>query len=155
MKRWIGIDPGSSSGAIAMIAEDGTIEIYPLDKEILKQCCRDWAYDDCIVCLEKVGVMPGQGVVSMGSFLKSVGYICGVLEANCIPYQEVPANKWKREFSCYLGRGATPKEKKEKDVEACRKLYPNVPLRRTDRCKTDWLDGADALLLATYAKRRL
>jgi len=155
MKRFIGIDPGSSSGAIAMIAEDGTIEIYPLEKEILKQCCRDWAFDDCIVCLEKVGVMPGQGIVSMGSFMKSVGYICGVLEANGIPYQEVIPRVWKNIFGCNLGKGATAKEKKQKDIEVCRKLYPGISLRKTERCKTDWPDAADALLMATYAKRRL
>ena len=154
MKRFIGIDPGSSSGAIAMITEDGVIELYPLEKEILKQCCRDWAFDDCIVCLEKVGVMPGQGIVSMGSFMKSVGYICGVLEAFGLPYQEIPSPKWKREFGCNLGKGATTKEKKAKDVEVCRKLYPGISLRRTDRCKTDWYDAADAILLATYAKRK-
>lgn len=154
MKRWIGIDPGSSSGAIAMIAEDGTIELYPMDREILKQCCRDWAYDDCQVCLEKVGVMPGQGVVSMGSFMKSVGYICGVLEANYIPYQEIKPSVWKKEFGCNLGKEYTTKQKKERDVEVCRKLYPNINLRRTERCKTDWPDAADALLMATFAKRK-
>lgn len=153
MKRWIGIDPGSN-GAIAMIAEDGTIELYPLDNDILNQCMKDWSWDDSIVCLEKVGVMPGQGVVSMGTFMRGVGYICGVIEANCIPYQEIQPQKWKKEFGCNLGKEFTPKQKKEKDIEACKKLYPNISLKRTAKCRTDDDGFADALLMATYAKRR-
>lgn len=137
-----------------MIAEDGTIELYPMDREILKQCCRDWAYDDCQVCLEKVGVMPGQGVVSMGTFMRSVGYICGVLEANFIPYQEILPSRWKAEFGCNLGKGYTTKQKKEKDLEVCKRLFPNVSLKRTEKCRTDSPDFADALLLALYAKRK-
>ena len=153
MKRFIGIDPGSN-GAVVMIAEDGTIEIYPLDNDILKQCCRDWQFDDCQVCLEKVGAMPGQGVTSMFTFGKGVGYICGVLESHFIPYQEIKPSIWKKEFGCNLGKGFTPKQKKDKDIEVCKKLYPNISLKRTQRCKTDDDGIADALLLATYAKRK-
>ena len=98
--------------------------------------------------------MPGQGVVSMGSFMRSVGYICGVLEANFIPYQEIKPAVWKKEFGCNLGKEYTTKQKKERDVEVCRKLYPTINLRRTERCKTESPDFADALLLATYAKRK-
>ena len=153
MKRWIGIDPGAN-GAIAMIDEEGAIELYPLDNDIFKQLCRDWSFDDCEVCLEKVGVMPGQGVVSMGTFMRGVGYICGVLDANCLSYQEIQPQRWKKEFGCNLGKGFSPKEKKAKDIEVCKKLYPSISLKRTPKCKTDDDGFADALLMATYAKRK-
>ena len=87
--------------------------------------------------------------------MRGVGYICGVLEAYCIPYQEIQPQKWKKEFGCNLGKEYTPKQKKDKDIEVCRKLYPNISLKRTQKCRTDDDGYADALLMATYAKRRL
>ena len=154
MKRWIGIDPGCN-GAIAMIPEEGDIELYPLDNDILNQLCRNWCFDDCLVCLEKVSAMPGQGVTSMFTFGKGVGYIMGVLESNCIPYQEIQPQRWKKEFGCNLGKQFSPKERKQADIDACKKLYPKVSLHRTPKCRTDDDGLADALLMATYAKRKL
>ena len=152
MKRFIGIDPGAK-GALAMIPEEGQIEIYPLEHDVLILKCKEWQKDECVCCLEKVGVMPGQGVVSSGNFMKGVGYIQGVLEALSIPYQEVAPARWKKIFSCNLSKDASKSEKKQADIDACRKLYPDIVLRRTERSKTDWSDAADALLMATYAKR--
>lgn len=137
-----------------MIPEDGEIEIYPLENEILIQKCKEWNSDECVCCLEKVGVMPKQGISSSGKFMKGVGYIQGVLEALSIPYQEIIPARWKTEFSCNLGKDATSKQKKQADVDACRKLYPDILLRRTARSRTDWADAADAILMATYAKRK-
>ena len=153
MKRWVGIDPGSA-GAIAMIPEEGDIEIYPLERDTLKAVCHTWCFDDCICCLEKVSAMPGQGVTSMFTFGKNVGYIQGVLEANCIGYQEISPPVWKKEFGCNLGKNFSPKERKQADIDACKKLYPNVSLRKSARCTTDSDGFADAILLATYAKRK-
>lgn len=153
MKRWIGIDPGEK-GSLAMISEEGEIEIYPLENEILIQKCKEWKADECVCCLEKVGVMPKQGISSSGKFMKGVGFIQGVLEALSIPYQEIIPARWKSEFSCNLGKDATSKQKKQADVDACRKLYPDILLRRTARSRADWADAADAILMATYAKRK-
>lgn len=153
MRRYIGIDPGSK-GSFAMIPAEGEIEIYPLEHDVLISKCREWQNDECVCCLEKVGVMPGQGIVSSGNFMKGVGYVQGVLESLNIPYQEILPSTWKKEFGCNLGKSVSYKDKKQADVDACRKLYPQITLRRTGRSKTDWSDAADALLMATYAKRK-
>jgi len=137
-----------------MIPEEGEIEIYELTEDNLIMCCRDWQRDECICCLEKVGAMPGQGVTSMFTFADGVGFIRGCLRSHGIPFQQVTPQKWKSEFGCNLGKKATPKEKKAKDIETCHKLFPNVSLRRTERCKTDSDGFADALLMALYAKRK-
>ena len=56
MKRFIGVDPGST-GSIAMIPEEGDIEIYPLENDILKQMCQAWQFMDMIrQVLKKNGV---------------------------------------------------------------------------------------------------
>jgi crossover junction endodeoxyribonuclease RuvC len=98
-------------------------------------------------CLEKVGAMPGQGVTSMFNFGVSYGYIKGVLEANRIPYQEIPPQRWKKEFGLNSDKAAS--------VEVCRKLFPDVNLLATPRCRKPHDGMAEALLLAEYARRKL
>ena len=137
-----------------MIPEVGEIEFYQLENELLIQKCKEWNKDECVCCLEKVGVMPKQGISSSGKFMKGVGYIQGVLEALSIPYQEIIPARWKTEFSCNLSKTASTKEKKQADIDACRKLYPEISLLRTSRSRTEWADAADAILMATYAKRK-
>jgi len=155
MKRWIGIDPGSN-GAIATIAEDGTIEIYSLSDSLLITLCLDWSWpvDDCICALEDVSSSPQMGVKSAFTFGRGFGYIQGVLRANGIPFQLVKPQVWKKQFGANLDRTATTKQKKDKDIEVCKRLYPTISLKRTPKCRTDDDGFADALLLATYAKRK-
>ena len=91
--------------------------------------------------------MPGQGVTSMFSFGKSAGFIEGVLQALRIPYQLIPPQKWKKEFGL--------NSSKQKSIDVCKKLFPNVSLRRTERCTTDHDGMAESLLMAEYARRKL
>lgn len=154
MKRWIGIDPGAD-GAIAMIPEQGEIEIYELNDDNLISLLRSWKSDDCICCLEQVASSPQMGVKSAFSFAEGYGGIKMCLKCHSISFETVTPQKWKKEFGCYLGKEFSTKQKKDKDIEVCKRLYPNINLRRTDRCKTDSDGYADAILMATYAKRRM
>lgn len=148
---FIGIDPGKSGG-IAMIdtqenyqvaqefSEDGLISVCEeirIKGRTMKVMC----------CLEKVGAMPKQGVVSMFNFGQSFGYIKGVLESFRIPYQEITPQKWKKEFGL--------NSKKAASVEVCRKLFPDVSLLATPKCKKPHDGMAEALLMAEYARRKL
>jgi len=152
MKRWIGCDVGAS-GAFAMIPEEGDIEIYPMDKTLFREKCREWCMDDCIACVEKVSSSPQMGVKSAFSFGQSYEMVTTMLYAFYIAFDEVVPNKWKGAFSLVLGKTATDKQKKDADVKKCRELYPKVSLKRTPKCRVDDNNFADALLLATYAKR--
>lgn len=144
----IGIDPGKKGGFAVLI--DG-------------MCWKAKAWDDdefidsmrqvsqmvtaARAVVEKVGAMPGQGVTSMFSFGKSAGFIEGVLKAFDIPYQLVPPSLWKKEFS--LTRDKT------QSVSVCKRLFPDVSLLPTERCKKDSDGIAEALLMAEYARRKL
>lgn len=152
MKRFIGIDPGAN-GSIAMIPEEGEIELCPLDKDLLRIRCNLWCMDECFCILEHVTSSPQMGVASAFSFGENFGFIQGMLEAFYMPYELVKPQKWKKAMSCLLGRDATPKQKKERDLEVAKRLFPQVSFRRTPRCKTDWYDAADAILLAEYGRR--
>ena len=150
---YVGIDPGASGG-IAVIEVEGSSEIVSTwaysPEKIVNTCFEiaDTAGElKVIACLEKVGAMPGQGVTSMFNFGKNVGFIEGVLSANYIPYQTVPPQKWKKEYSI--------SSDKNKSVEVCKRLFPNVNLKATERCKKDHDGMAEALLMAEYARRNL
>lgn len=144
---YIGIDPGKKGG-YAWIW-DGDVMAYPWDDEFFVQEMRSLSASgrNIVACVEKVGAMPGQGVTSMFSFGKSAGYIEGVLAALGIPYQLISPRKWKAEFSL--------DGSKQKSVDVCRKLFPGLELKRTDKCRTDSDGMAEALLMAEYAKRKM
>lgn len=149
---FIGIDPGKNGGIAHINAINNYTETVAYSNEALIQLCTDLFYGtaDCqniVCCLEKVGAMPGQGVVSMFNFGQSVGYIKGVLESFHIPYQEITPQKWKREFGL--------SSDKTKSAEVCRKLFPDVNLLATPRCKKPHDGMAEALLMAEYARRKL
>ena len=149
MKTYIGIDPGKS-GALAVIEENGDIRVHvwPFNSvkyaEVLTHLAS--VRDEIKCCVEKVGAMPGQGVVSMFNFGHNFGFIEGLLLGNWIPYQLVPPQTWKKEFSL--------SSDKTKSIEVCQKLFPNVSLMATERSRKPNDGMAEAILMAEYARRR-
>lgn len=146
---FIGIDPGKNGGIAQIDTENGVICTEPYSDTALMTVCGDAHYvaDGVICCLEKVGAMPGQGVVSMFNFGQSYGYIKGVLESYRIPYQEITPQKWKREFGLSSDKTAS--------AEVCRKLFPDINLLATPRSKKPHDGMAEALLMAEYARRKM
>lgn len=145
---FIGIDPGKNGGIAYIDTEYSNVETEPYSDKILIDLCRDVrTCEKVICCLEKVGSMPGQGVVSMFNFGHSVGYIKGVLESFRIPYQEISPQKWKQEFGL--------SSKKADSTDVCSKLFPNVSLLATPKSKKPHDGMAEALLMAEYARRKL
>ena len=148
---YIGIDPGQKGGY--SVIENGYVRAYPWDDALFVsdmngvKSLAKIENEGIVAAVEKVGAMRGQGVTSMFSFGKSAGFIEGVLTALGIPYQLVPPATWKREFSL-IGKD------KKASVEVCRKLFPELNLKRTERCKTDSDGKAESTLLAEYAKRK-
>ena len=146
---FIGIDPGKSGGIAYIDTECGISGTEPYSDKALIDLCNSESRkgQNVMCCLEKVGARPGQGVVSMFSFGQSVGYIKGVLESFRIPYQEISPQKWKKEFGLNSEKAAS--------AEVCRKLFPDVSLLATPRCKKPHDGMAEALLMAEYARRKL
>lgn len=148
MTIYIGIDPGKS-GAMAIIHDKSHVEVFPYDAvKYSLALARLHEKDEPIVCcVEKVGAMPGQGVVSMFNFGHNLGVIEGLLTGYSIPYQLVPPQTWKKEFSL--------SSDKAKSIEVCQKLFPNVSLLATERSRKPNDGMAEALLLAEYARRKM
>ncbi len=146
----IGIDPGKD-GALAILRQDEQPLVVPFDlsayAEVLWDVMVEMGDGGARCCLEKVGPMPKQGVTSMFSFGENFGLLQGVLTAYRISYQLVPPRTWKAEFGL--------NSDKAHSVSVCRRLFPDVSLRRTDKCRKDHDGMAEALLMAEYARRRL
>lgn len=146
---FIGIDPGKS-GALAYIMDDGSVNVIPYDKGHYKFALKNLAdkgTENLRCCVERVTAMPGQGVTSMFNFGLNFGWILGLLEAYSIPYELASPQKWKKEFSVTSDKNTS--------IEVCKRLFPDVSLLPTERCRKDNDGMAEALLIAEYARRRM
>lgn len=142
----IGVDPGKKGGFA--VIKGNSVQVFAWDDnafvEELRRTVSD-SFDDGIVAyVEKVGAMPGQGVVSMFHFGHSAGFIEGVLAAFNIETVLVSPQKWKKSFD--LGSD------KQKSIEKCQELYPKLSLLPTSRCKKPSDGMAEAILIAEYGK---
>ena len=152
---YIGIDPGKKGG-YAVIVDDPQFtyaRAYPWDDaafvaEMRRVGARLTDARGCVVAaVEQVNAMPGQGVTSMFSFGKSYGFILGVLEGLNIPFQTVRPREWKAMFGL--------NSDKQRSIEVCHRLFPDIDLKRTERCRTESDGKAEALLIALWGKRKL
>ena len=96
---------------------------------------------------EIVTVTIGQGVTSMFTFGQNFGWIQGVLQAYGISYELVRPQKWKREYSITGDKNTA--------IAVCKRLFPDVSLYPSSRCRKESDGMAEALLMAEYARRKL
>ena len=150
---YIGVDPGSKSGAYAILGSDNGVKAFPWDNDTFVShmrtltIIRDADDEKVMAVVEKVNAIHGQGISSTWAFAENFGYIQGVLHAFGIPFQLVPPRVWKKEFSLT--------SEKAKSIEVCHRLFPDVNLRRTERSRTDDNNLAEALLMAEFARRKM
>jgi hypothetical protein len=158
-KTYIGVDIGLL-GAIAIIHPDGHIEkakMPVIGKVIdIPTLRRLIGRRDAVVVFEDLGVIFG----SSKKTAFSMGYQVGLLEALCVagnnPYHKVKARAWQKEM--FQGVPELTKSGKRDTkgmaLVACQRLLPNVDLTFTERAKVPHDGLIDALLIATYAKRK-
>lgn len=140
---FIGIDPGKS-GALAYFDESGSVSVMAYDPQKYKDALRRLSIRDCFCVLEDVHSMPKQGVASTFAFGHNKGFIEGMLYACGVRYILVAPQRWKKFFRLN-------KDKKQ-SILAAKTFFPNVDMRRTDRCKAEHDGIAEALLMAKYAE---
>jgi crossover junction endodeoxyribonuclease RuvC len=133
---------------MAILWQTGDVEVIPFDKAgYTNAIARANETDECKCCLEHVSAMPRQGVTSTFSFGENFGWCQGILDAYGVSYELVRPLKWKREFSVTSDKNSS--------IAVCKRLFPDVSLKRTERCMKDDDNLAEATLLAEYARRRL
>ena len=146
----LGVDPGLS-GAVAFYFPSQPMRVsvhdMPLaDGEVCAPLLAEMVtdYQPLLAVIERVGAMPGQGVVSMFNFGRAYGDVRGVLGALAIPVQYVTPQKWKRHYQLSA------------DKEECRgkalQLFPSC----ADHFKRKKDHGrAEAALIAKYGAEML
>ena len=142
---YIGIDPGANGGIGVIDTTEGAEAFLYTDEALIDLLSQYTLFDKIRVMVEQVNAFPGE----RGQFNFGVNYgtILGILKALRIPFELVTPRKWKKEFSL--------DSNKQKSIECCRRLFPLVNLRKTERSRTDHDGKAEALLIAEFARRHM
>lgn len=151
-RAFVGIDPGSVSGCIAIIYGDAFVREEKYRIIYMGECTlREW-YDslseavfltDIICVLEKVHGMPGMGVPAISSFMKNVGHIEMALVSLGISFKEVSPQSWMKHYGLKKEKTESKAEWKRRLRECLQRLLPDFKVTN---------DNADAMLIALYAK---
>lgn len=177
-KTYIGIDPGLI-GFITAIFPNGEKEFYSIDENddldlgrIFKSIKeRSW---EVVACMEDVHAIFGASAGSTFNFGEIKGVLKGLLIAHEIPYHLVAPKDWQKEIWVHQDEIIVTKTRKHTDKEsgevgvksyktvdpkptsinAARRLFPNIDLRKNERSKKIDDNKVDSLLIAEYARRK-
>lgn len=150
MKCYIGIDPGSSSGCIALIHMNDKGDIYYTETiEFAKHTTWEWYVklkanaenQQCFAILEKVHGMPEMSVVSVSVFMKNVGHIEMALLALGIPFKEVTPQTWMKHYGMKKEKTESKTEWKRRLRERLQRIMPEFKCNNAN---------SDAMLIAYY-----
>ena len=171
-KTYIGVDPGAI-GFITAIFPNGNYEFFSVDEcddldlhhalKSIKE--RSW---EVTAVLEDVHSIFGASAKSTFNFGEIKGILKGLLIANEIPYTLVQPKTWQQEiwinqdmivsYKSVMRGGKEIKQKvvdtKSTSINAARRLFPSIDLRKNERCKKIDDNKVDSLLMAEYARRK-
>lgn len=145
-KIFIGLDPGSASGAWGAIDQDGLYvgcgDLPVTDGRINAVELMELIWNDypTHIAVEDVHTMPGQGIASSGKFMRAAGSIeaVGALAGDSLTL--VRPQVWKKHH------GLIGTDKKA-SLELARRVWPDAQLRLAKHH-----GRADALLIAFWLK---
>lgn len=170
-KLYIGIDVGAK-GFISTqinghwqhfsIADN---DLYQLS-EIMRQMRLKYENIACVI--EDVNAIFGSSAKATFQFGFNKGYLIGLLAANKIPYTLVNPRVWQREIwensdmvVSYKTITVNGQQKTRKDVNtkqtsinACKRLFPTLDLRKSERAKKIDDNKVDSILLCEYGRRK-
>jgi crossover junction endodeoxyribonuclease RuvC len=143
---FIGLDPGSSSGAYGIIDHDGKYvtcgDIPTVDSRVDVRLLfsRINLFVESYYAVEDVHTMPKQGIASSGKFMRAAGAIEATAALTGAPMMLVTPQRWKKHH------GLIGTEKKA-SLELARQRWPDAPLKLVKHH-----GRADALLMAQWIK---
>lgn len=143
---FIGLDPGSASGAYGIIDHDGKYvtcgDIPTVDSRVDARALFDLInlFVESYYAVESVHTMTGQGIASSGKFMRAAGAIEATAALTGAPMVLVTPQRWKKHH------GLIGTEKKA-SLELARQRWPDAPLKLAKHH-----GRADALLMALWLK---
>lgn len=171
MRTYIGIDPGSK-GFITIRYTDGTFKFIPLEGcdihglslelMVLKET------KDTFAIMEEVHAVFGSSAKATFAFGEINGLLKGMLIATGIPYQLIQPKQWQKEiwinqdmvvdYKKVTVKGVEQTRKdvntKQTSYNAARRLFPDIDLRKNERCRNYDDNKVDSLLICEYARRK-
>lgn len=170
-KLYIGIDVGSK-GFISMqkngVWQHFSIEdndLYQLS-EIMRHARENNPNIACVI--EDVAAIFGSSAKSTFNFGFNKGYLVGLLAANKIPYTLIQPKTWQHEiwtnhdmvvtYKDVVVKGKKVRKKdvntKATSINACKRLFPTMDIRKSERAKKPDDNKVDSVLMAEYARRK-
>ena len=170
-KLYMGIDVGSK-GFIST-QKDGVWAHYSIEdndlyqlSRIMQEIKRESPQIACVI--EDVHALYNSSAKSTFAFGFNKGYLIGLLAANEIPYTLIQPKTWQQEMWGNADMVVTYKKVKRKDKEvvqkevntkqtsinACKRLFPTIDLRKTPRCTKPDDNKTDSILMCEYARRK-
>ena len=167
----MGIDPGAK-GFIS-VQKDGIWSHYSIEdndiyqlSDIIRGIKEDNKDVTCVI--EDVKPIFGSSAKSTFSFGFNKGYLIGLLAASKIPYTLVAPKEWQKciwtnadmvithKSVVIRGKNCNKKEvnTKQTSINACRRLFPDVDLRKSPRSKKPDDNKVDSMLLSEYGRRK-
>lgn len=168
---YLGIDVGSQ-GFLALnkgnefeffsIAENDYYQLSEKMRQIKEK------YPNVVCIMEAIHAIFGSSAKSTFSFGEINGLLKGLLIANKIPYHLIPPKKWQETMWEHSDLVVKYKQVKVKDklvskkeinskqtsLNAAKRLFPLIDLRRTERCKKFDDNKVDSILISEYGRRK-
>ena len=145
MASYFGIDPGSTSGAVAIIGDDHQPIYWMCKNETTRDIYEGLGdfYEIRGGIVEDVGpARPGQGLASQSKLILHAGEMRAIASCLGLPWELMTAKKWRAMLG--LAQAKARPQRKKLNKELAQRLYPNEKLTN---------DKVDALLLAHLAKK--
>ena len=160
----MGIDVGGKG--FITTQKDGTFSHYSIkdnDFYQLSEIMADIRQNNAeVVCvIEDVHSIFGASAKATFNFGLNKGYLLGLLAANKIPYHLVQPKEWQKEIwsnadkvTRYRTDGGKTTDTKNTSINACKRIFPSLDLRKTPRCKNIDDNKVDSILMSEYARRK-
>lgn len=155
-----GVDPGKSGGAVVIDGSGKIVAKSPMfivnkteyDPTAYATFLSNDTYKVDHVLVEKVSAMPGNGGCSLFTFGQAFMFCQLVPKMLHIPLTLVTPQMWQKVMHIGIDKTIEPKKR---SLIAFTRLFPDVDLRLTSRCKNHSDGLIDALLLAEWGRRNL
>lgn len=173
MKAYLGIDVGGK-GFITLRNPNGLFEFKSIDDStpaelnMFLSSAKQQYGDDLFCAMEEVHAIFGSSAKATFAFGEINGLLKGLLIANRIPFSLVQPKIWQKEIwnnqdivveykkVTVKGVEQTRKEvnTKQTSFNAAQRIFPEIDLRKTERCKKLDDNKCDSLLICEYARRK-
>lgn len=164
-KIYIGIDPGAK-GFVSIHFPDGSWEFISISDNDLYEITDKLdifvgnAEIPVVAVMEDVSAIYGSSAKGTFNFGFNKGYLIGILCAMKIPYVLVKPTVWQKEIwirqdEVYIYKDGKKKhDTKNTSINACKRLFPYLDLKRTPSCKLIDDNKVDSILMSEYARRK-